>query len=792
METVGHVRALRSSRVLLPRAAGARWGEREVVWDVGSGGLIAVGPRGVAAAKGAIEVEDLGNSFVVPGLVDVGFHFLRAAEDEEALEAGTAVAARAGFTTVVDSPAEALPVHAALVRLRRFVKVLRRSHRLRVNVGSLARVDLQRGFDPSKVTELADAGCLGVLVHMNRLLFSAVKASAGIRQQHHQQQSSGRYARMAELLAGLARAKSFLVVELAKVGRPLALASNVNTDLRRRQISQHRHYAGKENVDSHNVEDDEGEDEEIKFALQSRLGGSFDLEFNNSKREGHFRRWSSSSSSSSSGYVGADLDEISQNVQEVRRRYVNETLKEHFQVARKLDRSGGDNLRPTAFRREQTDPFIDSAGPENDRMARYKTPDLVDNKIVVGQPRSSHSCGAVIFRASPSSTCSSSSMKSAKRQRRRTASFNIRSWRLDRDDQCDEERLVRIGENKQKQEEEQVKTPPSDAPSSKGSSSYETDSMVGILNLDLDSDDDRSVASIHVNNDEALAEPTAENADGNDGQLLDEEIVRVSSSASKLSSGSSPLKRRARPIRSAFSSPSRSKKVAGQFPGMAKFGPIRPRNSSFDQTKSAPFRSPVGGIRVVRGGANAQQTSPLRQVSEERHSSSQLPVRGSRGSVAESLSSFGIQDVVSCMQGLPEHERCNLHFVFGALDSQELEQHRESIDGVIKKKDAERHVSYALRRFGPVEETLQDLWKLGIPFEESLLCVSEDIAASLGLGHRKGKLKAGHDADFLVLKEHEGSIKIERTFCNGQEVFNSDDGSSINVEKDVGKFVKKN
>lgn len=58
--------------------------------------------------------------------------------------------------------------------------------------------------------------------------------------------------------------------------------------------------------------------------------------------------------------------------------------------------------------------------------------------------------------------------------------------------------------------------------------------------------------------------------------------------------------------------------------------------------------------------------------------------------------------------------------------------------------------------------------QLGISFEEAVRMASLYPAEAVGLSHRKGQLKAGHDADFVVLTD---DYRINSTWIGGKRVF---------------------
>ncbi|ATY84259.1 N-acetylglucosamine-6-phosphate deacetylase [Kyrpidia spormannii] len=67
-----------------------------------------------------------------------------------------------------------------------------------------------------------------------------------------------------------------------------------------------------------------------------------------------------------------------------------------------------------------------------------------------------------------------------------------------------------------------------------------------------------------------------------------------------------------------------------------------------------------------------------------------------------------------------------------------------------------------------LDRAVQHMVRLcGVPVAEAVAMASEVPARAAGCGHRKGRLAAGYDADFVVLDQ---DLRVERTFIAGAEV----------------------
>src|SRR3954470_11430185 len=96
------VQAVRSSRIV------TRSGVQAGIVLISGGKILGIAPFG--ESFDSIQVTDVGDHMVLPGLVDVHTHLNEPGRTEwEGFETGTRAAAAGGFTTVVDMPLNCIP-----------------------------------------------------------------------------------------------------------------------------------------------------------------------------------------------------------------------------------------------------------------------------------------------------------------------------------------------------------------------------------------------------------------------------------------------------------------------------------------------------------------------------------------------------------------------------------------------------------------------------------------------------------------------------------------------------------
>ena len=143
------LRAIRSRQVATPT------GVREAAILIRGGKIVEVGPPD--RLTGAVEVEDVGDLLVLPGLVDTHVHINDPGRaDWEGFATATAAAAVGGITTLVDMPLNSDPVTTTTAALAAKRDAAR--GRLRVDCGFFG------GLVPGnagQIEPLADAGVLG-------------------------------------------------------------------------------------------------------------------------------------------------------------------------------------------------------------------------------------------------------------------------------------------------------------------------------------------------------------------------------------------------------------------------------------------------------------------------------------------------------------------------------------------------------------------------------------------------------------------------------------------------------
>ncbi|MFT5358395.1 MAG: allantoinase [Polyangiales bacterium] len=144
--------ALRSQRVLTPQ------GIKPQTIIVNNGRIESMQPADAETtlAEG-LELEDLGDSLVFPGLVDCHVHINEPGRTEwEGFETATKAAASGGVTTVIDMPLNCTPVTTSVDALK--LKLDATSGRLHVDTGFWGGVI---PGNAEELTRLAEAGALG-------------------------------------------------------------------------------------------------------------------------------------------------------------------------------------------------------------------------------------------------------------------------------------------------------------------------------------------------------------------------------------------------------------------------------------------------------------------------------------------------------------------------------------------------------------------------------------------------------------------------------------------------------
>ena len=84
----------------------------------------------------------------------------------------------------------------------------------------------------------------------------------------------------------------------------------------------------------------------------------------------------------------------------------------------------------------------------------------------------------------------------------------------------------------------------------------------------------------------------------------------------------------------------------------------------------------------------------------------------------------------------------------------------------------------------PLDQCMRNYWSAtGIDRAEALEAVTSHPADALKLGHQKGYLKTGYDADFVILSYE--TMNVQSTWINGKPVF-------VNTQIDVDIKVMAN
>lgn len=89
---------------------------------------------------------------------------------------------------------------------------------------------------------------------------------------------------------------------------------------------------------------------------------------------------------------------------------------------------------------------------------------------------------------------------------------------------------------------------------------------------------------------------------------------------------------------------------------------------------------------------------------------------------------------------------------------------------VAYREDRKRHAGSVLT----MDRGVRNVVAAGAPIEDALRMASQVPARTIGVGDRKGSIRAGLDADFVVL---DGSLGVMSTICHGEVVYERKQGS---------------
>jgi len=142
---------LRSTRVVTPQ------GVRRAAVDIDDGKIISVVDDWGFEYPPEVQIEDLGDLVISPGVIDAHVHVNEPGTDWEGYETATCAAAAGGVTMIVDMPLNSIPVTTTPPALA--VKQATAAGKCWIDVGFYG--GLVRG-NADQMTPLCDAGVLGV------------------------------------------------------------------------------------------------------------------------------------------------------------------------------------------------------------------------------------------------------------------------------------------------------------------------------------------------------------------------------------------------------------------------------------------------------------------------------------------------------------------------------------------------------------------------------------------------------------------------------------------------------
>ncbi|KAI5055987.1 hypothetical protein GOP47_0029508 [Adiantum capillus-veneris] len=129
--------------------------------EVSKGKITSISMDDMATSTPLVPVLNFGNAVIMPGLVDVHVHLNEPGrEDWEGFETGTKAAAAGGLTTLIDMPLNSQPTTVSKENLQ--MKVQAAKDKLHVDVGFWGGLTPENAFNRSALTELLEAGALGL------------------------------------------------------------------------------------------------------------------------------------------------------------------------------------------------------------------------------------------------------------------------------------------------------------------------------------------------------------------------------------------------------------------------------------------------------------------------------------------------------------------------------------------------------------------------------------------------------------------------------------------------------
>ncbi|MCO5571707.1 hypothetical protein L7F22_025454 [Adiantum nelumboides] len=129
--------------------------------EVREGKIVAISMNDVASRRYLVPVLNFENAVIMPGLIDVHVHLNEPGrEDWEGFETGTRAAAAGGLTTLIDMPLNSQPTTVSKETFE--MKVQAAKDKLFVDVGFWGGLTPENAFNNSALTELLEAGALGL------------------------------------------------------------------------------------------------------------------------------------------------------------------------------------------------------------------------------------------------------------------------------------------------------------------------------------------------------------------------------------------------------------------------------------------------------------------------------------------------------------------------------------------------------------------------------------------------------------------------------------------------------
>jgi len=772
--------ALRSSKVLIrENGRTSAFAPAIVVVNRLRGAIEVVAREGTSEERqiwhqrdaGEIQVFELHEHMIIPGVIDVGSHHLNIGHEAKLddVEAGTLAAASGGVTTLVEAGTSALPPPLAVRSVFKRVQQIR-SAPLYVNVGTLARIESQENIDPKFLHKIMCTGAMGIVSTLSGLsrttkrgsgqpMSSPVPVSAMSPQRSSPRTASSLEAspvqqKIGVLLGTLNAERGCLLVEVSKVSRAIE-----NTPLiEAMKVADSRKF--------YSLEDKEN----ICYSTTTNENSELDYDLEVATVMERPRRLSKPTEYEL-------YKNISDELIVLRHRHFMHSLKGVlYERANRADESSTTDGSPND---SQSSPFSSPPGPSlrNSNQDRNggsvpSTPRTPLRRRTSQENRSrslrsNDSAKARPRRQSVTSACSAASSVRSMLRLRRGSSSSMKSWRLDRD-----ELISETGSTCPSSPDYGACQPPGIPTSPYIPNRRKAQSL-----------DTTSGQPFHLN--DGLSDEEVLGAglfDEYGGENLSS-AKRLARTPNKLSFSPSGVNGSVNTLQSPpqFSI---SSETQSAFLSPARQVSSRPLEDSSSSTNLPPRHV---GRKSIRGAPKPGTVTPPLQLFRP---TGAPPLFGSSANRARlpvksvgplKSSDLATRSLLSLLKNFNAYSGpcCEIRLVGGTGLDELLQQPSQLVQQALENaenRDVPRHVSFSVRQPTPIQAILPTAWEFCCETNRSFEAMLEDLtyesARFLGLAGRKGLIAAGMDADLVIL---DGETKhVRTTFCAGQVVFDAE------------------